>query len=415
MKKGLFILLTSTVLLTGCSSQKTEEDIVTLILACWVEDFELQVLVETFNENHDNAQIEVVEYYNDTIAIDAAIQRMYSSLISGDLADLYYLDSMDVMSMRNANLLADLYPIMDADGEFQRSDYYENIWDSFSSDGKLYELAPGFQLGCLIGPQSVIGDRLGWTIQEYEAFAGSLRDTQGGIRVSRSNFLTYMIQFSMQDYINVEAGTCSFSTDSFVNWLTFIGSFPAVVDETLEYTLYSGWIMGLSEYLQFRNQFGDTPMLVGYPNDAASGVCAMSLGSYGISSTTEYQDLCWEFLKLTLSEEYQTQYISNTSFPVKKSVFQSQLVSAMLPASDQASLLYGFTTSTGQPEDALTQEEATYLLNLLETVTQARFRYDAVREIITEEATSYFGGDKTAEAVAELIQSRVTLYLDEKQ
>lgn len=414
MKKKLGLVVLCMILLAGCSSQNAEDAAVTLTLACWVEDFELQRLVTMFNESHEDAQIQVVEYYDDTMDIDAAIHQMQASIISGDLPDLYYLDSMDVMALRNAELLADLYPIMEADEDFQKADYYENIWSAFEADGKLYELAPGFQLGCLIGPKSVVGERTGWTIDAYKTFENSLNGDYGGIFAGRMDFLIYMIQFAMQDYINVEAGECSFDSDSFAEWLEFIGGFPESTDETLRYTLYSSWVMGLPEYLQYRNQLEDTPVMIGYPNDSAAGVCAMSLGSYGISSATEQQKLCWEFIKQTLSEEYQSQYIAATSFPIKRSVFQEKLNEAMLPVSDPSSPLYGDTTSSGQPAQPLSQEEATYLSNLLETVNRSRFRYDAVRMIITEEAEAYFSGDKTIEQVTELIQNRVTTYLEEK-
>ncbi len=41
------------------------------------------------------------------------------------------------------------------------------------------------------------------------------------------------------------------------------------------------------------------------------------------------------------------------------------------------------------------------------------WRYTMVGTILSEELQSYFTGDKSAEEVAEVIQSRVRIYLDE--
>jgi hypothetical protein len=40
---------------------------------------------------------------------------------------------------------------------------------------------------------------------------------------------------------------------------------------------------------------------------------------------------------------------------------------------------------------------------------------DNITDIISEEAQAYFDGQKTAEAVAEIIQSRVAIYVSENQ
>ena len=50
----------------------------------------------------------------------------------------------------------------------------------------------------------------------------------------------------------------------------------------------------------------------------------------------------------------------------------------------------------------------------MDSLTPYETQYDFIRGIITEEADAYFTGDKTVEIVAQNIQSRVQLYLDEQ-
>ena len=61
------------------------------------------------------------------------------------------------------------------------------------------------------------------------------------------------------------------------------------------------------------------------------------------------------------------------------------------------------------------QEEVDVIRNLIDNVSGKHAYHMEIMKIIEEEAESYFQGQKTAEQVAEIIQSRVQLYLYENQ
>ena len=65
---------------------------------------------------------------------------------------------------------------------------------------------------------------------------------------------------------------------------------------------------------------------------------------------------------------------------------------------------------------ALTQEQADKLLELVRTTTKIRNSYDAeIMTMITGEAEAFFSGQKTAEEVGRLLQSKVTIYINEQR
>ncbi len=65
---------------------------------------------------------------------------------------------------------------------------------------------------------------------------------------------------------------------------------------------------------------------------------------------------------------------------------------------------------------ALTQEQADKLLELVRTTTKIRNSYDAeIMTMITGEAEAFFSGQKTAEEVGKLLQSKVTIYINEQR
>ena len=102
---------------------------------------------------------------------------------------------------------------------------------------------------------------------------------------------------------------------------------------------------------------------------------------------------------MMLSQEYQEQVIAYGAFPMRKSVFESQLSASMLPSEKEAALVSGDSLLGPLSEE--------------ETERLRRIRYADVTDIIEEEAEGYFQGGKTAEDTAKVIQSRVEIYLSE--
>lgn len=391
--------------LSGCERTQAETDSpIVLKLACWIKDMEIQYLVETYNASQDTYEIQITDYYDGGISddLDTAFARMNIELISGDIPDLFYLDSMDIMSLINAGILADLYPYIEADADFDEGSYLMHIISLFEYDGALYELAPCFQISALYGPQSFLGDRTGWTIDEFEEFDSSLEGPANALALIQSSMLGYMTQYAVHSYIDLVDGTCSFESSSFVRWLEFIGSFPDGSTSDWENSILFPATMfsSVSDYTYHRESLQDYPVYVGYPSDFAGGPCASAQSSFGISAATEYPEACWDFMKLLLEEPQQSGVISSLGFPVLRSALDAQFDAAM-----EADI----------SQDSITSEEAGYLLALIDGLSYTRFRYEDVQTIIQEEGEAFFAGDATAETAAERIQGRVSIYLSEKQ
>ena len=63
----------------------------------------------------------------------------------------------------------------------------------------------------------------------------------------------------------------------------------------------------------------------------------------------------------------------------------------------------------------LTEEEAEKYLEFVKSVDKNVFYNEELVQIIMEECESFFAGSKTAEATAEVIQRRASLYMSENQ
>ena len=243
MKKGIIAMtLLLSVLLSGClpgdhtsseamldGDQNPEsvwdaerytlnQDATVLTMACWCLSEKEAILVDTFNRTHSDYQIEILSYFDgDSDNYETARLQMQTKLLTGDEPDLYSLNSMDVVSMEKAGLLMDLYPLMEADTDFQREDYFMNVWDLYDVDGALYEFIPAFAVRGLAGPKSLVGNRTGWTYEEMNNFIEQAESQNKNATSPVS--LYYMIQGPCSAYIDVQGGTCEFDSESFRQWM----------------------------------------------------------------------------------------------------------------------------------------------------------------------------------------------------
>lgn len=414
MQKKIFSLILAFLVLLicpGCADEGADDGSTVLHLTCWIYDLELEKLIDQFEKEHQGVTIEVKQYYDDAGELATKMSRMNAEIVTDEDTDLYYLESaMDVMSLMNAGLLTDLYPLMEADSSFDKTEYYQNIWESMELYGALYEIPSGFQVNAIEGAQSVLGKRTGWTIEEYRDFVSQQENPELILPQTRDEMLDVMMCSAMYDYIDVNEESCSFDCESFARWLEFINTFPETensIDRENQQAM-AGWSIGIYEYIQYRGAYGGPVQYVGLPCDGAYGPSVTALTSYGISSRTRHQELCWEFIKTLLSQEYQEKVVAYSAFPMRKSVFEAQLSASRLAAGQEGALV-----SADGTVESLSQEETDYLRELVEGLNRYSFRYADVTDIIEEEANSYFSGDKSAEAVAEVIQNRVQIYLSE--
>ena len=63
----------------------------------------------------------------------------------------------------------------------------------------------------------------------------------------------------------------------------------------------------------------------------------------------------------------------------------------------------------------LTQEQVDQIRELMETTTKVADYDDAIIKIVTEQAAPFFEGQKSAEDVAKLVQSKVNIYVNEQR
>ena len=416
-------------------------------LACFYMDWDLRQKLVEFNRNSDQYRIVVKDYssYNTMDDYSAGYTRMNNDILTGQIPDIIVLDrySMPVDSYIAKGLLADIGKMIDEDEELNREDYMENVFDAYSVDGKLYSIIPAFSVQTLAAKTALVGDTPGWTMDDLKALMEKYPDANVfESSYTRDTILSQVLMFSGSKYVENDTGKCHFDSEEFIDMLEFVKQFPEEYDYENDdmmndYTQYqlqyrnNNTLLASVYFSSFDNwdgytyarqvQFGEPITMIGFPTDEGNGAVVRAYMEYAISARSQVKEGAWEFLRYYLTEEYQTGD-SFYALPV--------LREALLDKIERSKERPYWIDENGNPnyyDDSfsigdesfnfvpMSDEEGEALYEYICSVNQPSYYDDNLEKIITEEAAGFFAGQKSAKEVAEIIQSRAQVYINESR
>lgn len=223
--------------------------------------------------------------------------------------------------------------------------------------------------------------------------------------MSKSDLLSWVIRYSCTAFVDKNSGTCSFDSADFVKLLEACNKQrPDKSDFPEEYygsLLTSEPIQNFGIITNFSAPPSDYNY-VGFPVSSGSGSC-FSFGMYmGIYARSPHKEGAWEFIRSALKEDNQR---LATGFPVNEKVLENDLALA----------LEGKLDTPTKSGIRLGKTDIAKLKTLIEGTTMLSSSNETIDRIIHDDAETYFAGEKTAEETAKLIQSQVTLFLEEQK
>ncbi len=430
-------------------SKQSKEDVVVkeeIHLAAFGLDDDIKQKVIQFNRTNDKYRIVIDEYfdknvYNTDTGYEDAFQRFNADILSGS-ADIIDLNSLDISKYASKGIIEDLLPYMEKDNDISVDDFVESIVNAYMRDGKLYSLPRDFMLDAFAGPTSKVGTETKWTLSEFIEFVKGLPDGMDVLNeVSSDYLLTMMIRCDIDEYVNWLEGTCNFNTDEFVQLLELCSNYKSSEDLWAEYedmddedwenepseitkiknnklALYNALMTGVDDYLALQQTFDEEFTIKGYPTKEKNGILVTgSGGTLGICSKSNYKDVAWEFIK----QMYSYDEISNSmrSFPIRKDALDNYFEELKNRPLDTAPDGTQYYTEIGMGDIELyignpTDEDINQIKDIINKAdTVANYANNEIFSIIEEESESFFKGEKTAKEVAEIIQSRVSIYVKE--
>lgn len=416
------------------SSQVKEKTILTFGTMYMGSNVRSQII--KFNKTNEKYRIHVNEYANEEY--EAGLALLNSDIVSGKAPDIIDLSMGNTEQYIEKGILEDLYPYLDKDTTIKRGDYVENILKAYDRDGKLYAILPSFGINTIIGKTSDVGDKMGWTLDDLMKLVQS---KPAGTEIfdygSKESVLSNLCVYGMNDFVDWKTGKCSFDSDEFIKILEFANTFKTDSEITYDESapsmpekIQSGQLLLINEsvsdvqsYQMYEAMFGEPITFIGYPTNSGTG-SAITAGEVllGISAKSKNKDGAWEFMKMFLSSEYQNG-TNIWNLPIMKTALQAKFDSAMTPEyyqDENGNQVKQMKTSWGYDDFNVdiyeaTQEQVDTIMELINSVDSV-YQYDSnMYTIISEETAPYFAGQKNAKDVANVIQSRIQIYVNENR
>jgi ABC-type glycerol-3-phosphate transport system substrate-binding protein len=302
-----------------------------------------------------------------------------------------------------------------------------NVLEAYELDSHLYSVAPAFQLYSMWGSNSVIKNKYGVTFNEIIKI---LKDNGKDINAiygfsADEPVLTTMCAIGMDEFVDWKSGSCNFEGEGFQEVLRFAKEYSGGYTEGSlsdgirngSILLSVGIISDVADYKVQSELYGGEVSFIGYPTAEGSGTAVSFRGSQlAINAEGENKEAAWEFIKYYLLNGYQ-----NEGFPVVKEQFDKIMSQAMEETyivdsgEKYKAAKKVYYDSDAYIEIYKAEQKDVDAVKQLIKKADTKFAYHTnIQNIINEEAESYFKGQKELKEVTELIQNRVSLFLEEK-
>ena len=368
----------------------------------------LMTSCRTYEEAHPEVEIKVIDYFKE-YGYDRGTTQLYLDILTSDAADIYFYTPYD-FDVNEEIAFIDLTSTIASDSEFSTDDYYWNIVDASRIDGRLFSLPLAFSIGVMYGPESLLAGIDTWTLTDFMALDDTLPEgftLTAGLRPSQD--LAYYMGHSIENFIDPTTGAVDLENDAFYTALEYTNRFALYDEETWErlhdktFVLNETSICSIQYYANLFLESKEPQVIIGHPED--NGILQASIDHcMSISATSEYPDIAWDICKFFLSEEMQTMTLDHFGtyvygIPLNRNAAVWQV--DWFGRNDTA-----YKTSAYEPY----REDYLAFVDSIKSVDPFN---SAILALVSEEAPYYFLGQKSAEDLAKILESRINLMLAE--
>lgn len=407
---------------------------------------DMQKAVVNFNKASDTYRMRIVAYYDDSTEwtenkYQDAITALNNAITSSNCPDLIDLSYGNVSSYVAKGLLVDLAPYLEK-SSVKRGDLVESVLQAYTFGDTLVSVPTAFSISTIMGRTSQLGNRTSWTIRDIMDFAAQHPEAKLFDYSSKEYMLSTCLQYSSDAFIDYNTGKCSFDSQEFLDILEFCNTFDAEANwdregDSFPKQIADGRIL-LSTisiydmtYMQMYSlMFNEPVTFIGYPTvDGSSGNRINGENCYGITTKCSDPDGAWEFIESMLQYEPQPKWGGMRNFPIRRDMLEETFEDAMkengvydengeIMLDENGDPMIRPKTTWGYDDweaeiYAATPEQVQAVKDLIDHASAATNNDQTILNIINEEAAAYFEGQKSAQEVAGVIQSRIQTYVSE--
>lgn len=352
----------------------------------------LSMAIRDFASMYPEYQVEYVDY--DALHGEQAEQRLLMDMLYGECPDLLFVNGLPFEQYARQGLLEDLYAYLDADEALSREDLTQNLLCALETDGALYCLPQTYLLDTAVGLQETVGGKEGWSMTAFLDTAQAHPEiTSIFAQEDGQGMLELLLLHAPGTFVDYEAAEARFDSPDFLRLLALAEAQKGPEAEPGRDVLQSGQTL-LEELMIMRAEEFEEQYTAELQGCVFSGFPGAGQASFyltlpmAIPVNAQEKAGAWAFLKLLITED----------------LYAARSRGGWLP------LQADFEEKTA----AMTDSAAQALLRGLQQTAQTLFYYDeAVQTILREELPYFLAGDQTAAQIADRIQGRVQLYLQE--
>lgn len=371
----------------------------------------LQAALSKYNQMSGEYYIQLIDYTDGgNYTSENATIKLNTEIISGNCPDMIMFTSLSPYSYISKGLIMDLSSLFEEDEEISLDDIV--IKTALNSSEGIYFVSSNFALETMVGLHSQFGDRYGWTLSEYLEIESSMSpESETLYNTTKQQFLRQISARYIRTAVDWVNGTCDFSGDEFIEILEAsnrvkenpedinnmkYGYGPVFVAKG-ELVAAMSWINYVWKLAYEEMAAGTELSFIGWPTpDGSCGSDIYLSNPIGIVSQSPSVDGCWEFIKYWIMNADEN---ASSSLAVYRPALEEMISNAM----NDKDIPVTFK-----------KQDAENLYSLLEATENVAIYDASLLSIIEEESVYLFNGKRSAQEVAERIQSRARIYVSEQ-
>ncbi len=368
--------------------------------------------------------------------------RLWNELIAGEGPDIFYVDEKDLTALWEKGVLLDLRELVSQE---TLDMIYPGLLDTGMVDGSLAGVSTHYSVQSMVTSREIWpGEQ--WTLEDMvtllEAGDRPHGVSDSGYRWIGGSALMYRLgcyNLAHSPFIDWERGTCSFDSELFVRLLEVAKAYEDDVEDVEGYEEYyamAGYrqllengcvavedsVQSLDSYVRIRQCMGESYNRIGLPGDTGSNQVARAGAYIVVNKNCANREAAAAYLEFVLSQDSIINFRRDArdffkvgrdwegKWAVIDRDIEGTYLGYLLDRNDPALL------DEEMPEVYVKYlEYAEEYYRFMESLEGQSPSDGQIEKIISEEVENYFQNGQSAENVAQVIQSRVQVYLSERQ
>ena len=415
--------------------QVVDKEIITL--GMMYASFNVRSEVVAFNKANDQYRIRIIDYsdYYTEEEPEAGVTMLNNDIISGKAPDIILIDTeMPVQSYMEKGVFYNLNEFLETDPEVSKEDMAANLIALGSIGEDTYILSASFGIGTYTMKESLTSGNGSITLEDLQRLE-SQYNCLALQEFTKADILSMALEMSSDRFLDLEEGVCNFHSPEFCAILEYANKYPEEINyDSMDSEYWMNYETAFRENRALLNyqhlsgfsyiaedeqgRFGEKMAFVGFPG--SGGSCIYPYSRFAISANSNHPEAAWEYIRQYFTYEYQTESDYMYGFPANLKAMEAAMQKATEP-------FYYYDENGNKVEEdryyyigdqqiliePLTQERVKEVQDFVLSIEKEHYYNAEIMSIITEEAAAYFAGQKTAQQAADIIQSRVDIYVKE--